>query len=450
MGHHSAQRVPRRDGPGRAASGVRSGRTYHRARRDVGSGTRPARRPSRYRPSRPSRYQPSRPVRPWWSGMMLAGGLAVTAVAALVGFMMVRARSAACSAANDEIIWAAQVTAEEGSSSSPPPGLLNQADELASCGGGKLIMIRGAGQGGVQAGPPVSLTVYREPGELENDPTARQNKVQALVDQAFRTAGYTRPPGTGRDVIGLLASVSAELGGGRNDVWLQTFGLPTVNPANARRLMATDPAQAVASIARWVPSLRGAEVHLVLSPAAGDQPRLNTATDAWRRQFMIALLRQAGADVVSVTDVQSIEPAAPGAPSAPVIPNLPEPTPQLPAPRPGRTYTAKLDSSALFEPNTAQFLTSESQVLRQLQPIITGWRRGLFSRVLVVGHCARFGPPEGALLLSRVRAAKIARLLRLNGVTVVSSEGVGYNQPLPPNPQSATNRVVVVTAYPKS
>ncbi len=385
-----------------------------------------------------------------WSRGSLAVGLAVVIALALAGYMVVRARGAACQASGDRIIWAEQVTQQEGDSSSPPPALLSRADQLAACGGGQLVMLRGAGQGAVQAGPAVSLVVYREPGEVENDPTARQHGVQNLVDAAFTAAQSVRPPGTGRDIIGLLAAIAAELGPGVNDVWLQTLGLPTVNPANARVLMAADPAQAVASIARWVPNLHGARIYLVLNPPAGDQPRFNTATDAWRRQFMLDLLRQAGATVVSVTEVESLEAPAPGAPAAPVVPNLPESTPPLPQPRPGRTYTAKLDSSTLFVPNTAQFLSSEAAVLKQLQPIITGWRDGLFSRVLVVGHCARYGPPEGALLLSEQRAAKVAQLLRQHGVTVITSEGVGYDDPLPPNPQSATNRVVIVTAYPKT
>jgi outer membrane protein OmpA-like peptidoglycan-associated protein len=165
---------------------------------------------------------------------------------------------------------------------------------------------------------------------------------------------------------------------------------------------------------------------------------------------MIALLRQAGADVLSVAEVQSVEAPAPGAPPAPVVPNLPEPTPQLARPRAGTTYTAKLDSSTLFVPNSAQFLSSQTAVLQQLQPVITGWRQGLFARVVVVGHCAKFGPPAGALLLSQQRAAKIARMLRAHGVSVVSAEGVGYSQPLPPGPQSETNRVVIVTAYPRT
>ena len=199
-----------------------------------------------------------------------------------------------------------------------------------------------------------------------------------------------------------------------------------------------------------MPKLPGLRVHLILSPPDGDQPRFNTATDAWRRQFMLDLLRQAAATVVSVTEVESLEPPAAGAPDAPVVANLPESTPRLPQPRPDRPYTDRLDSSALFVPNTAEFLTSQAEVVARLQPIITGWKRGLFSRVTVVGHCARYGPAQGALELSRQRAAEVASLLRQAGVTVITAWGVGYNQPLPPDPQSATNRVVIVTAYPKT
>jgi hypothetical protein len=104
------------------------------------------------------------------------------------------------------------------------------------------------------------------------------------------------------------------------------LGLPTVAPADARILMAADPAQAAASKVKWVPQLRGARVHLILSPAAGDQSWLNKATDAWRRAFMLAVLREAGATVDSVHDVTAIGKPALGAAPAPPVANLPEVT----------------------------------------------------------------------------------------------------------------------------
>ena len=418
------------------------------APRRMPRGSRGKVRPLRQTSYRRSSYRrPTHRSRLWG---LLAAGLAATAVLALIGFMVARAHAPDCALAGNKIIFADQVTQEEGSNPHPPPGLVGEAERLASCGRGQLVLIRGAGQGGVQAGPVISLRIYRDAGEIENDPTARANKARQLVAHSFDTASAIRPPGPGRDVIGLIATISAELGRGQNDVWLRTFGLPTVNPANSRVLMAADPAQAAASIAGPLPQLHGAQVHLVLSPAAGDQPRLNPATDAWRRQFMVALLRRMGADVVSVTEEETIEPPARGARPAPIVANLPDSTQQPPAkPRPHRLYTAKLDSSTWFQPNSARFTVSKNRVVAELQPIVRGWRHGLYSRVTVTGHCARYGPAATAVLLSRQRAATVARLLRLQGVGNVTSTGVGYSQPLPPDPTSASNRVVIITAYPK-
>jgi outer membrane protein OmpA-like peptidoglycan-associated protein len=110
----------------------------------------------------------------------------------------------------------------------------------------------------------------------------------------------------------------------------------------------------------------------------------------------------------------------------------------------------KLNSSAFFLPDSTAFAASTDSVLTDLQPIIRAWRTGKYSHIEVVGHCAKFGPPAGALLLSRQRAARVAALLRIHGVTTVTSEGVGYDQLLTPDPQNAANRVVIVTAYPRN
>lgn len=146
-------------------------------------------------PGRPSRIR---------SRGYLAASVAVISVLALAGFVVVRARGAACHPSGDRIIWAEQVTQQEGDNPNPPPDLVSRADELAACGGGQLIVLRAAGQGAVQAGPAVSLVVYREPGEIEKDPTARQRGIQKLVDGAFAAAESVRPPGAGRDLIGLF------------------------------------------------------------------------------------------------------------------------------------------------------------------------------------------------------------------------------------------------------
>jgi outer membrane protein OmpA-like peptidoglycan-associated protein len=104
-------------------------------------------------------------------------------------------------------------------------------------------------------------------------------------------------------------------------------------------------------------------------------------------------------------------------------------------PRPHKTYTATLDSSALFQPNSAVFTASKGQVLTELQPVIKGWRQGLYSHVTVVGHSAQFGSAAAALLLSQQRAAAVAGLLRLHGVSAVTFKGVGFDQLAAPKPK---------------
>jgi len=64
-------------------------------------------------------------------------------------------------------------------------------------------------------------------------------------------------------------------------------------------------------------------------------------------------------------------------------------------------------------------------------------------------HCAPFDPANTAVLLSRQRTVTVAGLMRLQGVSHVASTGADYSQPLPSDPPSASNRVVIVTTYPK-
>ncbi len=186
----------------------------------------------------PYRHRASWP----WPWVALATVLCLAAFA-LTAVMVVHARASACRTPPATLIDATQVTAEEGYSPAPPAGLVNRAEYLASCSGGTLIMLRAAGQGG-QADSPVTLRLYREPGQLENDSTARASAIRALIGRALGTALATPGRGDGRDLIGLLAAISQDRGRGGTEVWLATLGLPTVAPADTRILMAADPVQA--------------------------------------------------------------------------------------------------------------------------------------------------------------------------------------------------------------
>jgi outer membrane protein OmpA-like peptidoglycan-associated protein len=257
--------------------------------------------------------------------------------------------------------------------------------------------------------------------------------------------------GAGRDMLGLLRTIAAEARSttGQTEVYLRTLGLPTVDPADVRVLMATDPQPAAASVKRALPDLHGIRLHLILAPPTGAQTKLNIRTADWRRKFAGELLRQAGADVRSVEEDNTVGSAAADASRTPVVPNLPDPTREPPGkPKPRRPDTgdkAVLDSAALFAADTADFTASEAAVRAQLQPIIDHWRQGAYSRVAVVGRCARFGPAELARRLSAERAERVAVLLRRAGVTDVNTQGLGHDHPLPgTDPQDPANRVVTV------
>jgi outer membrane protein OmpA-like peptidoglycan-associated protein len=370
------------------------------------------------------------------------------AVALLLGAAGVLHVTTANDPPDETVVVARQITAGE-AQIGVPDGLVEHAVRAADARRAELKVVQAAGRSGVQAGPAVPLVVEREPGQPENDPSARRAGVIRLLDGALTEAAAAPVSGEGRDVVGLLAATAAAMGEGANEVWLITFGLGTVDPADARVLMAGDPGAAAASIAASVPALTGARVHLVLTAPAGDQPPLNSRTEAWRAAFMTVLLRNAGATVVSTDrDLRAGSPI-PGAPPAPPVPPLPDPTPPpVVAPSAG-PMTLALDSVALFRPDEAEFVDPGEAVAAQLEPIVAAYREGRVGRVEVVGRCARFGEREPARALSLARARRVADLLGRLGVPVAPADvvGLGHDDPLPPDPRDARNRSVIVTAH---
>ncbi|WP_379616115.1 OmpA family protein [Pseudonocardia sp. GCM10023141] len=317
------------------------------------------------------------------------------------------------------------------------------------------MILQAAGDGARQVGTPIPLRVEREPGHLDNDPDSRRAGVSRLLDSAFAVAKSTPALGDGRDLVGLLTAISATRGDDSAEVWLSTLGLGTVAPADARVLMSSDPTQAADSVAAALPSglLQRTTVHLVLSAPVGNQPWFNPRTNAWRSTFVVDLLRDLGAIVDSVQEDLTTRPSRPNAPPAPVIDNLPETNPR-PASAPvssGAPMAVPLDNAALFEPDTATFVDGEAAVVNALSSLIDAVRSGHYGRVEVTGRCARFGAAETARELSMHRAMAVADLLRRAGVPVEGADvhGLGFDAPLPPDPQAATNRSVTVTTYPR-
>ncbi len=150
----------------------------------------PIRRPPARKPIRRSPVRRSHQHRwPWrWVALAMALGLGGLVFA---GIMIVRAHASQCRTPQATLIDAAQTTAEEGYDPTPPPALISRAEHLSACGGGTLLILRAAGLG-AQAAAPVSLRVYRDPGQPENDPIARADAIRARIGGAFRRAFATR------------------------------------------------------------------------------------------------------------------------------------------------------------------------------------------------------------------------------------------------------------------
>ena len=333
----------------------------------------------------------------------------------------------------ERLIFADQVTAQEGYVSTVPSGLLAEARDSRSLA--EVTFIRTAGSIDQQVSSLVLPSL--------NSPQ-RQNAVKEIND-AFRSLSLSQPPsGSGRDIFAMLVAVSSQIERSSTSIWLRTFGLGTVTPIDARRLLAADPSAAVHSIGNTLPELRGARVNLILAAPAGNQPSLDIWTKLWRREFMIKLLQACHASSISVIEEQGRGSALTGAAQVPVVTHEVQ-NPVYPAPTPS-TYSARLDTSLLFRPDSDETIAPTKAITKTLSPIINFARSHPGSSVSVVGHAAQFGPAQGALQLSAQRARRVASILTQAGVHNVKATGVGYENLLTSSdPQSALNRTVVVT-----
>lgn len=349
------------------------------------------------------------------------------------------------------LIYALTATTAEGFPTLPA-GLLDQADSMVAAGPTDFQVSVGAGTAAVTSLVALDQNVD---GGRENDAQARASEVKKAVAKTMAAADplASTLPG-GRSLLNLINTISGSLGPGANVIYLATIGLPTASGEDVRLLMNTDPAQAADSLpGNAISSLHGVDVHLLLLPNAGIQPPVTAATDNWRKAFVLAVLSRAHAGNVITSNDNQVEPSMPGAPTAPPVPNL-----QLQTKIPVTTTsepTVKLDTAAIFLPDSAQFATNQASIQADLQPVVTAWthalKQGRRLVITVQGHCARFGPRTGAITLSRQRAQAIAVVLTAMDVPVKADQvtGTGFDDPLPDpqHPQSSANRAVVVSIH---
>lgn len=323
------------------------------------------------------------------------------------------------------------------------------AQRRAAAGGGTLTVYKGAGQKPVEVGH-ADLAVFRE-GNMEQDSGLRTKATQATVEGLLARAGTTAVAGEGRDVVSLLQAVAQDKPSDNSpwDVVVYSFGLPTVDPANARVLMAADPAQAVASLpGNSLPDLNGATVHWVFPAAAGIQEPLNNRTTLWRNAFIKQLIQRSGGTPADIVDRNVPGQADPASPAAPAVPNLQDPTPVPPAPLvPETPVVTTLDAGSLFEPDTPVLL-DRAAATTSLKRLVAAWGTGRYSSIECVGRVAAFGSPSIGQTLSEDRATVITGLLADAGVPA-TARGVGSDQPLPGDRQGSHQRSVICTATPR-
>jgi outer membrane protein OmpA-like peptidoglycan-associated protein len=338
------------------------------------------------------------------------------------------------------LAWVTQITAQESFPTTMPQSLVDAAITQTREGATDLVLVGVAGSSNsvsVRMSLPTSASI---PSRSRLAMTVRADLAKSLD----RFSHSPPPDGNGRDLLSLLQSAAGLVGDdSRGQIWLQTFGLGTVAPADTRMLLAADPASAVQYLRPYLPDFGGVDVYVTLSSEADGQPRLDSRTTAWRREFVRGLLLAANASVVTIEQMTEVDHPLQGAPSSPIVHNIGSNT--VYAAATGRKPAIlRLDTSATFRPDSAKLAVSRKAVLSSLRPLLSLCIRSN-CRAEAVGHAARYGSSAGALALSDQRARVIAGLLRRSGITEVTSIGVGFLQPLVSNPRSAQNRAVVIT-----
>lgn len=361
------------------------------------------------------------------------------------------------------LILSVSQTQQEVALPAPPVQFVTESEELSARGGGFAVMVGSAGATGKTVGDPIPLRVNTDGtsdphGQQESDVPTRNKAITRRLAAAWAALIANPPVDNGRSFVDQLATV-ASIAHGHKDVeaWVLTFGLSTNAPEDDRLLMATDPTPAAASLpSAAVPALADVSLHLILVSAAGNQPALSAQTAAWRLRYDTAVLSRTHADLLDITESTTAGKGWPAAPVAAPISNILLHTPQIRKPKKtGRTATPlaphpmAIDTAAAFEPDLADLLETKAQLDQQLAGFVTDQKAfGTRFGVTVIGSCARYGPHDTAVVLSRQRAAVIAAELRRLGVNVTKVDGFGYdNPPYPGDPTSPRNRIVTISPH---
>lgn len=356
-----------------------------------------------------------------------------------------------------DVLWIAEKTTR--SSGAIPDDIRDRARELAR-GDRASLKVVAVGQHADEVGS-VPLWVEEDGGRV-TEPRRVNRALSERLDQLAGGIAAADVGDTGFSLYEALRVAADETArsGMQTEVWLSTTVFTgSVDPLHVRALAENDPSQVVDTLvdgALGELDLGLVDLNLVLlTPVGEDQQELGPTSDSWRETFMTTLTDRLGASVTEplLRDPERAEPWA-DASSSPAIQPLAEPAPPPPPPpppRPGESQKIVIDNAAFHSDKADLVDEAGTRALVADLAARVEAANGAY-RVEIVGHCAKFGRPEGARALSQKRAGAIKDMFVAAGISsdAISATGVGYDirADETQDPASAAQRVVVITLVP--
>lgn len=294
----------------------------------------------------------------------------------------------------------------------------------------------------------VDLTVYRGQ-DVERNP----KKVDPVFGETVATIdGLLEEATSPADDLDLLTGLSAASRGDADTIISMSSGLQTRGLADFAGHGWDTPSEEIISTLEaegFLPDLTGKSVHFYgLGETSAPQDPLPAPMRDAIEQFWLSLCSTAGAAECS-SHAAAISPDSPNPARSKnsAIKTVPVPSYELAPVASSGSTTWSLDSTALFEPNSATMRSGSERVIAKAADLIKRQR----ITVDITGHTASFGTPAGARELSRQRAQAVADSLTRQGVTkdaIRDVKGVGYDNPIdvaPGEDPHAANRAVTIT-----
>lgn len=243
-----------------------------------------------------------------------------------------------------------------------------------------------------------------------------------------------------------LAGLDAVASPDKSPVWVFSPLLDTKDPVDFTELAFDESPTSVTKAAKKagdLPDLKGRQVTFVVTPVAGEQPKLSKLQIGYQRAVWEGLAKAAGASKVTFYDGTG---TGAGTGSISPIP-VPDPNADYASSDQGKTRTCTLPAPALFVADQPALIDKKA-TLKALKKCVGDVDSG--TKITVEGHTAGSSGTSNdfAKQLSTQRATEVAALLKELDVpakNIVEVVGYGSSKPLVEPDTNPKNRAVVVT-----